>query len=144
MFKHILIPTDGSVLATAAVDRGLALAAVLGSRVTFLTVIEPYNLLTYPSERDARGDAYTEESTRAAAAILDACAEKARAKGLEAAVLTRRSIHPFVEICMAADSENVDLIAIASHGRRGVTAMLLGSQTSKVLAQSTRPVLVFR
>lgn len=145
MFKHILIPTDGSELATAAVDRGLELAAALGAKVTFLTVIEPLHLLTYNlAQIEKTQTAYQTESIKHATAITEACEAKARAKGVEARSLTRRSEHPFVEIGAAADSEGVDLIAIASHGRRGITAMVLGSQTAKVLAQSKIPVLVYR
>jgi nucleotide-binding universal stress UspA family protein len=145
MFKHILIPTDGSELATAAVDRGLELASALGARVTFLTVIEPFHLLSYhPAQLQETHDTYLAESMKHATGITEACEAKAKAKGVEARSLVRRSDHPFVEIGAAADGEGVDLIAIASHGRRGITAMVLGSQTAKVLAQSKIPVLVYR
>lgn len=145
MFKHILIPTDGSDLATVAVDRGVELAAAIGARITFVTVIEHFHLISYnPAQIAESVEAYNSDTTRRADEVLAAAAAKAKAAGVEAATVVRKSDHPFVEISAVADELGVELIVISSHGRRGITAMVLGSQTSKLLSTSTKPVLVIR
>ncbi|MBP7001862.1 universal stress protein [Amaricoccus sp.] len=145
MFRHLVIPTDGSDLATAAVDRGVELAAQIGARITFVTVIEHFHLIAYsPAQIAESVEAYNADTAKRAAEILAGAEAKARAAGVEASSLVRRSDHPYVEISAAADEVGADLIVISSHGRRGVTAMVLGSQTSKLLSTTTRPVLVIR
>jgi nucleotide-binding universal stress UspA family protein len=145
MFKHILIPTDGSELATAAVDRGVALAAALKAEVTFLTVIEPFTVLTAnPIQLEATRGEYEAQSAAHAARVLADCAARAAAAGVASSGLTERSEQPWAAIAEAAATAGCDLIAMASHGRRGMAAVMLGSQTSKVLAQSKLPVLVYR
>jgi nucleotide-binding universal stress UspA family protein len=145
MFKHILIPTDGSELATAAVDRGLELAAALQAEVSFLTVIEPFYVLTAnPIQLEATRGEYEEQSAAHAEKVLADCAAKAKAAGVTASGRTERSEQPWAAIAEAAATGGCDLIAMASHGRRGMAAVMLGSQTSKVLAQSKIPVLVYR
>lgn len=145
MFKHILIPTDGSELATVAVDRGLELARRLGSHVTFITVLEPYRALTLnPGRNRELIEAFNAETAKQARQILDVVEEKARAAGVEARSVLRHSDHAFLEIGSVAEAENVDLIVISSHGRSGVVKLVLGSQTSKLIATSTRPILVIR
>jgi nucleotide-binding universal stress UspA family protein len=145
MFKHILIPTDGSELATAAVDRGIELAAALKAEVSFLTVIEPFYVLTAnPVQLEATRGEYETQSAAHAEKVLADCAAKAKAAGVAASALTRRSEQPWAEIAETAATAGCDLIAMASHGRRGMAAVMLGSQTSKVLAQSKIPVLVYR
>jgi nucleotide-binding universal stress UspA family protein len=145
MFKHILVPTDGSELAAAAVERGIELAKAVGARVTFLTVLEPYRALTLnPSRNKELIEAFNAATAGEAEGILGAAEDKARAAGVEARALVRRSDHPFLEIGSAAEDEGADLIVISSHGRKGVTRMVLGSQTAKLLATTTLPVLVIR
>ena len=145
MFKHILIPTDGSDLAGQAVERGIAFAAEAGADVTILTVSELFHI---PGT-----DAVQIESTRVnyeanaiafAKEILAAAEEKAKAAGV--AVTTRHKWHdyPYEAIIDAALEDGCDLIAMASHGRRGVAAIVLGSQATKVLTHSKIPVLVYR
>jgi nucleotide-binding universal stress UspA family protein len=145
MFKHILIPTDGSTLSDEAVDKGLAFAKDVGARVAFVTVVEPFHVFS--------GEAAQLESTRAeyerhasehAKAILARAEAKAKAAGLHASVLEVTDDHPYDAIIRAAESAGCDLIAMASHGRRGISAVVLGSQTMKVLTHTKTPVLVFR
>jgi nucleotide-binding universal stress UspA family protein len=145
MFQHILIPTDGSDLAETAVDKGLAFAREAGAKVTFVIVIEPFHILS--------GEAAQLESTRAGyerhanaqgREILARAEAKARAAEVPATAVLVNDDHPYSAIIRTADNAGCDLIAMASHGRRGVAAIVLGSQTTRVLTHSSIPVLVFR
>jgi nucleotide-binding universal stress UspA family protein len=145
MYKHILLPTDGSELSAKAVRDGVRLAKEIGARVTALHVTAPF----YPSELSPSAltahaqehQAQAEESARRA---LGAVEEAARAAGVACTTVHRVSDGPFEEIIQAATDCGCDLIFMASHGRRGVKAMLLGSETNKVLTHSKIPVLVTR
>jgi nucleotide-binding universal stress UspA family protein len=145
MFKHVLIPTDGSKLSEEAVAKGLELAKALGARATVMIVIEPFHILTADvAQIESTRDEYEAHATSHAAAILEAAAAKGRAAGVTVATLDVRHDHPHDAIVRTAWEQGCDLIAMASHGRRGVAALMLGSQTAKVLAHSKIPVLVFR
>jgi nucleotide-binding universal stress UspA family protein len=145
MFKHILLPTDGSELAAAAARRGVALAKEIGAKVTFLAVVEPLHVLTAnPAglrESLAAIDAAADKQARAS--VL-ACEAEAKAAGVEARGFTAHDEHPAAEIVAVAEREGCDLIAMASHGRRGLTKLMLGSQTQRVVSSASVPVLVFR
>jgi nucleotide-binding universal stress UspA family protein len=145
MFKHVLIPTDGSPLSEAAVAKGLEFAKALGARATAVVVIEPFHLLTANVEQieSTRAD-YEAHAARHAADILAAAAAKAEAAGVAFAGRTAKHDHPYQAIIATAAEQGCDVIAMASHGRRGMAALMLGSQTTKVLTHSTIPVLVFR
>ena len=145
MFKHVLIPTDGSPLSDEAVAKGVAFAKALGAAVTLVIVIEPFHVLTVnPDQLESTRAEYEAHAARHAAEILEAAAAKARAAGVAVKTLdgARRSSvrgdHP------DGEEQGCDVIAMASHGRRGMAALMLGSQTMKVLTQSKLPVLVFR
>lgn len=145
MFTHILIPTDGSVLAGRAVDEGLALALALRARVTFVTAIEPFQFLYVDASQLGSGKEQYEAAAEAnAREMLRAAAAKAEALGVPADTVHVWSDEPYRAIVDTARERGCDLIAIASHGRRGVAALVLGSQTTKVLAHARVPVLVFR
>ncbi|MBP7241788.1 universal stress protein [Amaricoccus sp.] len=149
MYAHILIPTDGSPLAEQAVNHGLALAKALGSRVTVLTVVEQFDVLRHFTVDDrVRLDELMERFERGASAlatkILGAAAEKAAALGVPAATVQAQSNHPWEAIVKQAEESGADLIVMASHGRRGVSALLIGSETLKVLTHSKVPVQVLR
>jgi nucleotide-binding universal stress UspA family protein len=145
MFKHILIPTDGSDLSRKAILYGVRLAKESGAKVTGLTVVEPYQ----PAGMDAvyipidQGD-YEEQSR----ALSEKAMEQVKMAADAAAVPceTVREVHdqPYRAIIDAAQALGCDLIVMASHGRRGISALLLGSETAKVLTHSTIPVLVYR
>ncbi len=149
MYAHILIPTDGSPLTEQAVNHGLALAKALGSRVTVLTVVEQFDVLRHFTVDDrVRLDELMERFERGASAlatkILGAAAEKAAALGVPAATVQAQSNHPWEAIVKQAEESGADLIVMASHGRRGVSALLIGSETLKVLTHSKVPVQVLR
>lgn len=145
MFGHILLPTDGSDLATTAVDKGLDLAKALGARVTFVTVVEPFHIVTFnPVALEDNMRTYEEDAKRHVATVLAACEEKAKAAGVPCRTVSETSDQPAAVIAGTAEAEGADLIAMASHGRRGLSALMLGSQTSRVLALAKVPVLVMR
>ncbi|CAH1659932.1 universal stress protein [Chelatococcus asaccharovorans] len=145
MFNHILIPTDGSPLSLIAVDEGLAFARDAGAKVTLLTVVEPFHIFSADPDQIAgtRQD-YERQANERAAAYLSKAELKARALGVPCEAVRRESEDPYQAIIDTATAKGCDLIAMASHGRRGVTAVVLGSQTLKVLTHSKIPVLVYR
>ena len=144
MFQHILIPTDGSEVATRAVEQGLGLAKALGARVAFLIVVEPF----YTLGGDAAQFEFARETFRhadqAAAQTAADCEARAEAAGVTAATLVRKADGAAAEIAGLAEAEGCDLIVMGSHGRGGVSALVIGSQTQRVLALSRVPVLVCR
>lgn len=145
MFKHILIPTDGSDLATMAVDKGLALAAAIGAKATVMTVTEPFHILsTHAAQLESSRASYDADATAHAQAILRAAADKAAAAGVTAETHHKWHDNPYEAIIDTAMELGCDLIAMASHGRRGMSAVVMGSQATKILTHSRIPVLVYR
>ena len=145
MYKHVLLPTDGSELSAKAVRDGIQLAKEIGARVTVVHVTPPF----YPSEMSpsaltAHAQEHEAKSRESAQRALGVAEEAARTAGVPCATLHRVSDGPFEEIIQVASECGCDLIFMASHGRRGVKALLLGSETNKVLTHSTIPVLVTR
>ena len=147
MFKHILVPTDGSPLSQEAVTRAISFSREAGARITFLCAEHPFPAMYYgegaifaphaPAEFHEREDS-------AAHAILDAAEKEAQEAGVECSKVAVISEEPYESIIEAANRNNCDLIFMASHGRRGLKALLLGSETQKVLTHSTIPVLIHR
>lgn len=145
MFRHVLIPTDGSKLSSSAVDQAVALARDAGAKVTILTVVEPFHIFSAQPEQVAFsvGD-YDQEAKAHAAGILAEAERKARQAGVEVSTLQVAGDLPYQAIIAAAVAHGCDLIAMASHGRRGIAALVIGSETVKVLTHSKIPVLVYR
>ncbi len=149
MYRHILITTDGSELAQKGVDHGIALAKAIGAKVTLVTVTEPF-----PIQATALGsgwvasgadfERYDQGQKEFAQSALSAAKESAARQGVEADTLHIADAQPAPAILETAAGRNCDLIVMASHGRRGVGRLLLGSQTAEVLAHSRTPVLVVR
>ena len=145
MYTHLLLPTDGSPLSNLALEQGLALAAALGARVTILTVVEPFYVFSAsPGHLGEGREQYERYAKQAAQDILKHARQKAEAQGVSAQVKVLGGEHPDQAIIDTAAELGCDLIAMASHGRRGVNALLLGSVTQKVLTWSKVPVLVLR
>lgn len=136
MFKHILLPTDGSELSRAAVKNGILFAKKLGARVTGLSVM-PASHASIDEEKIAR-EALDAES------YLSVITKTALEEKIECDTLMERSDSPYDTIIWVADKRGCDLIMMASHGRKGIGALLLGSETQKVLTHSKIPVLVYR
>lgn len=142
MHRHILIPTDGSELSAKTIAYGIALAKAVGARVTGLTVSPPSLGASAPAADLA---ASPRERARAAAASRLAQIKSAAAEaGVDCDVVHTEHGHPYRSIIDTANDKGCDLIVMASHGRRGISAILLGSETVKVLTHSNIPVLVFR
>jgi nucleotide-binding universal stress UspA family protein len=145
MFNHILVPSDGSPLSIVALEKSLDFAREIGARVTVMTVVEPFRTFSLdPDEVEATRDEYERHARAGAAASLSEAQRKALAVGVPCSVAQVQHSNPYEAIIKAAEERECDLIAMASHGRRGVAALLLGSETVKVLTHSTIPVLVFR
>lgn len=149
MYKHILIPTDGSALSDKAVEAAIKLAKLLGARITAFHALEPYPLQgAYAAEAsgvaELQPEIFAERSEEFAKRVLDAVARNAAAANVQCttAYATARSVSQ--AIVDKARAEDCDLIVMASHGRRGLEGFLLGSETQKVLTHSTIPVLVYR
>jgi nucleotide-binding universal stress UspA family protein len=145
MFKHILIPTDGSDLSRKAMLYGVELARESKAKVTALTIREPWVISAVDTFAVV---ATQEEYDKGSHEAADRALEQAKMAGDVAGVAIDavQEVHdqPFRAIIDCALANRCDLIVMASHGRRGVSALLLGSETSKVLTHSTIPVLVFR
>jgi len=138
MYKHLLVPTDGSALSNRAVREGALLAVSLRADLTIVTVTE--------SPQSPLSEVATIRPSAAAQpdVILQEAARIARITGVEPAIQQRESDQPWQAIIDAAREAGCDLIAMTSHGRNGVAALILGSQTTKVLTHSRIPVIVYR
>ncbi len=145
MFKHLLVPTDGSQASEAAIKKSIELAKTLQARVTGVHVIPEFRVLTYRTEmlEDTR-EQYDKESKLQAAQFLAAIERVANEVGVACDTVSVTSDHPYEAIIKTAEDKGCDLIAMASHGRKGVKGFLLGSETQKVLVHTQMPVLVFR
>lgn len=146
MFKNILIPTDGSEQSQSAVRAGIELARVHGARVTGIHVIPDYHLLiAYEGAFDPVTEERIEEEAKSRAdTYLRFIRDAAQAAGVECATVCETSDHPYEAILRTCESNRCDLILMTSHGRKGLAAVLLGSETRKVLTHATVPVLVVR
>jgi nucleotide-binding universal stress UspA family protein len=146
MFKHILIGTDGSDLAQKAVTTGLTLAKELNAQVTFVTVTPPWDALGAVAERALPNPVadYDEIVAASANRILWEVTQTAKKIGIACSTLHSKDKYPAEGILETAKERGCDLIVMASHGRRGISRMLLGSQTTEVLTLSAIPVLVCR
>lgn len=148
MYKRILIATDGSPLSSRGLEKGLELAAGLGAEVDILTVCEPWAVGMYDAMGWSAGyessPEYVEDRRKQAMKVLDPALVAASAAGVKANglhVLDRYAADAIIETLEAQGS---DLVVMSSHGRRGLTRALLGSQTAEVLARAKVPVLVIR
>ncbi len=145
MYRHVLIPTDGSQLSVSAVKNGMRFACDAGAKVTVVAVVEPFHAVSTDSKQLSETRSVYEKHAKAAAARhLGEAERQAKALGVPCEVVQVEHEHPYKAIIETAATKGCDLIAMASHGRRGVSAMLMGSETVKVLTHSSTPVLVFR
>jgi len=144
MFKKILLPTDGSDLSTKAIDGGLEFARALKAGVVGLTVIEPYSYSNLSEYRPETLDDYEQRTLKVAAERLGKVADAAVKASVPVETVTVKSFSPFEAIIDTAKAKGCDVIFMASHGRKGLSAVLLGSETQKVLTHSTIPVMVYR
>jgi nucleotide-binding universal stress UspA family protein len=145
LYKNILIPTDGSALAARAVEQCVLLAKEIGAKITSVSVTEPFHMLAVtPSQLEYTALEYKKHADADATKALDAVSAAAKRAGVVCETAHIEHPHVYQAIIDAAASKGCDLIAMASHGRHGVSAVLLGSETVKVLTHSKIPVLVYR
>lgn len=147
MFKHILIPTDGSPVAAKAIKAGIELAAEMGASVTGFYAIEPPPTHVYGEGYLAERSLVAELERRAketAQKSVDEIATAAKAAGVRCDTTIAKAVAPYQGIIDAAEKNKCDAVFMASHGHKGLTGLLLGSVTQKVLTHSKIPVLVFR
>lgn len=145
MFKSILIPTDGSKLSDQAVRQGLQLAKSVGAKVVALHVCAPFHVLAaVPAALTETREHSEKREAEFSKQVFDAIQGMAREAGVACSCHSQAGEHVWQHVIMAAEKFGCDLICMASHGRRGLAAMLLGSETVKVLTHSKIPVLVVR
>jgi nucleotide-binding universal stress UspA family protein len=144
MFRHVLIPTDGSPLSEAAASKAIAFAKEVGARVTALSVKPRFHPFTLRPEQveDTASDRWDVDLH--ARDHLATVERAAKAVGVPFDGLIVTNDHPWEAIVETARSRACDLVAMASHGRTGLVSLILGSQTQRVLAHSPVPVLVYR
>lgn len=145
MYKHILVATDGSELSERAIQHAVGLAHALGARLTALTIIKPWHTVAPGEIMVAFPEAeYRKGAEIAAQRYVGYAQEAANDKGVPCETKWLEHEQPWEAIVATAEAEKCDLIVMASHGRKGLAALLLGSETRKVLTQSKLPVLVCR
>src|SRR5271169_5536834 len=147
MFKHILVPTDGSKLSQKAVEEAMELAQATGAKVVALHVYpkfagSPYG--TFGPSEDVIAEAHTRQHQAEAAKLFAGIKKLASDVGVAVDTTLAESDDVYAQIIAVAKKNKCDLICMASHGRRGLAGVVLGSETHKVLTHSTVPVLVLR
>ena len=144
MYRSILVPTDGSDISTKAVQAAASLARLTGAQLHVLSVKEPFPYSAISEMQPVPPQEFYDAQERMARSRVEAAADAARAGGLSVDGATVEALHPWEAILDHAKNRQCDLIVMASHGRRGISALLLGSETQKVLTHSPIPVLVIK
>ncbi len=144
MVRHILVPTDGSEITAKAVQAAIDLARPLGAKLTTISVKEPFPYSAISEMQPVPPQEFFDAQERIASARVKEVVKTAEAAGLSCAAFTVEAYHPWEAIVEQAKTHDCDLIVMASHGRRGVSALLLGSETQKVLTHCSIPVLVIK
>jgi nucleotide-binding universal stress UspA family protein len=148
MYKHILIPTDGSDTAEKAVEAGIQFAREANAKVTWFTAVPEYQLPSQAAimshQEVVTPDKHARRSREIADALFARLAERSKKAGVDCDTDFTQSDHPYEAIIEAANRHGCDLIFMSSHGRTGLSALIHGSQTSGVLTHSSIPTLVYR
>ena len=144
MFKSILVPTDGSDVTTKAVNTAISLAKSGGGKLYAISVKEPFPYSAISEMQPVPPQEFYDAQERIAAARVKAVVDAAATAGLACEGFTVEAIHPWEAILDLAKDRQCDLVVMASHGRRGMAAVLLGSETNRVLTHSSLPVLVVK
>lgn len=145
MFKHILLPTDGSELSKKAIDAGVRLAQTVKAKVTGLCVMPEYHPFLFETPLSKKVMEQVAKRCKSLAEnYLAVVGNAAEAAGVESDGIYEVNDHVYESIIRVADEKGCDLILMAAHGRRGMKTLLLGSETQKVLTHSKIPVLVVR
>ena len=144
MFKRILVPTDGSDITSKAIDTAIALAKSVGADLHTISVKEPFPYSAISEMQPSPPQEFYDAQERIALNRVNEVVAAARASGMECQAFTVEATHPWEAIVDHAKAQSCDLIVMASHGRRGVSALLLGSETTRVLVHCDVPVLVVK
>lgn len=144
MFKRILVPTDGSEITAKAIDVAIELAKSVGAGLYTISVKEPFPYSAISEMQPTPPQEFFDAQERIASKRVQAVVEQSQAAGLTCQSHTTEALHPWEAIIEHAKRMECDLLVMASHGRRGVSALLLGSETQKVLTHSKVPVLIVR
>jgi nucleotide-binding universal stress UspA family protein len=144
MFKHVLLPTDGSELSDKAVAAAIEFAKSSRAKITAFTCMDEYPFLQSGDSGHQTRKAFEEHSAIEARARLNRVVTAAQAAGVDCDTDMVTSPLPYKDIVEAATRHGCDVIFMASHGRRGLAGILVGSETQKVLTHCTIPVLVYR
>ena len=144
MFKRILVPTDGSDITAKATSMALALAKLHGATLYAISVKEPFPYSAISEMQPVPPQEFYDAQERIAASRVKTVVDAAGAQGVECSGHTVEALHAWEAILDHAKAQGCDLVVMASHGRRGVAALLLGSETSRVLTHSDIPVLVVK
>ena len=144
MFRHILIPTDGSHLSQLAIDGGIDLARALSAHVTAYACLPPYPYIPFSEVVVEPPAEYQERAEKEAREHLRTVEEACEAAGVPCTAIVSIHATPYQGIIETAEKYECDLIFMASHGRRGLGALLIGSETQRVLTHSQIPVIVYR
>ena len=144
MFKRILVPTDGSDLTLKAVNTAIGLARIHGAQLYTLSVKEPFPYSAVSEMQPTPPQEFFDAQERIAQERVKAVVGAATQSDVACEAVTLEALHPWEAIIDHANNRQCDLIVMSSHGRRGVTALLLGSETQKVLTHCKIPVLIVR
>lgn len=146
MYRRILLPTNGSALCESAVSKGIEFAKFAGAAVVGFHAIPATSYLIYTEAgpSDVLAEQFEKDAMSRGQRLVDEVRSRAQAAGVECDTLLLTNDHPWEAIIEAAATKGCDLIFMASHGRRGLSALLLGSETARVLTHSEIPVLVYR
>lgn len=144
MFKKILVPTDGSEVSAKAIQTAVQTAKLSGGALFALSVKDPFPYSAISEMQPVPPQEFFDAQERIAVARVKEVIDAAKAAGVSCTGHTVEALHPWEAILDHAKAQQCDLIIMASHGRRGLNAILLGSETQKVLTHSALPVLVVR
>ena len=145
MYKHILVPTDGSPLSEAAAQQAVQLAKSINAKLTAITASQTFHTISLEVEMVTdTPEEYQKDAEARAERYLGSISKAANAAGVLYESIHVFNDHPYQAIIQTAKEKGCDLIFMASHGRKGVVAVVLGSETYKVLTHSKIPVLVHR
>jgi nucleotide-binding universal stress UspA family protein len=145
MFKKILIPTDGSDLSLIAIDKAIFFANEIDAKIIGVTVTEPFHFVSTDIVVVSDSiEVYEKDMHQLAQKRLQRIKTKCDEMAMDCKLIHKVANHPYEEIVLTAEENECDIIFMASHGRKGISALLIGSEVNKVLAHTKIPVLVFR